>query len=110
MHRLAIAASLVLLGASAVSAEQPDKPPLKLRVRAPEIDPGQAARLRQEKLLRRMQESEYRFRSICIHCAGHDRWAGTAPFDPAAALSPSPARTAQDQPSAAEDNPASATN
>ncbi|WP_046863292.1 hypothetical protein [Microvirga massiliensis] len=95
MQRLAAAALLLLLVASGAWAEQPDNSPLRVRVRAPEIDPGQEARARQERLLRRMQESEYRFRSICLYCGGRDRWAGTAPFDPAAALAPSRPPSAQ---------------
>jgi hypothetical protein len=108
MHRLATAASLLLLAVSGASAEQPEKPALKLRVRAPDGDAGQEARIRQEQLLRRMQESEYRFCSICLYCGGHDRWAGTAPFEPAAALAPSPPRPLQDRPEAGKDGAASA--
>ena len=103
MLRVAAAASLLLLVASGAWAEQPDNSPLRLRVRAPEIDPGQATRARQDRLLQRMQDSEYRFRSICLYCGGHDRWAGTAPFDPAAALAPSrPPSTQSDTASAGD--------
>jgi hypothetical protein len=103
MQRLAAAALLLLLVAPGAWAEQSDDSPLRLRVRAPEIDPGQEARAHQERLLRRMQDSEYRFRSICLYCGGRDRWAGTAPFDPAAALAPSrPPSTQSDTASAGD--------
>ena len=56
------------------------------------LDEGAEARRRQERLLRRLEASEYQFRSICRVCGSPERFEVAAPFEPQQALSARPAR------------------
>jgi hypothetical protein len=55
------------------------------------LDEGGEARRRQERLLRRLEASEYQFRSICRVCGSPERFEVAAPFEPQQALSARPA-------------------
>jgi hypothetical protein len=55
------------------------------------LDEGADARRRQERLLRRLEASEYQFRSICRVCGSPERFEVAAPFEPQQALSARPA-------------------
>jgi hypothetical protein len=91
-----------LTAATAAAAQTPAEPsggaplpPLTVRPSGFE-DPDADARARQERLLSRMQQNEYRFRSICIQCGtGPGQPPPSAPFRPvdtlAAPARPSPA-------------------
>jgi hypothetical protein len=65
-------------------AQSTPLPPITVRPSGIE-DEGAASRERQERLMRRMQADEYRFRHICTHCLGGVA-AGGAPFHPLQAL------------------------
>lgn len=86
---LAVAAALVvsLAVAPAAAAE-----PLTFTVRPSGIeDPGAAARIRQERLSRRLEESEWALRAICRRCSREiDRNVSSAPFAPLATLNGAP--------------------
>jgi hypothetical protein len=88
MHRILMSAVLLLALPSAVSAEETDQPPLRLRVSPSGIDDAASeSQARQARLLRRMQQSDFLFRSICVRCGGRaDFPYMTAPFEPEAAL------------------------
>ena len=62
-------------------------PPITVRPSGIE-DEGAAARERQERLMRRREESLYRFRHICTHCLNAQDGAATGPFHPWQALEP----------------------
>jgi hypothetical protein len=55
------------------------------------IDEGAEARRRQEQLLRRLEQSEYQFRSICRICGSPERFDVATPFEPYRTLA-APAR------------------
>src|SRR4051794_3816181 len=87
-----------LLAPSAAPAQSPADslgglPPLTVRPSGIE-DPEAEARARQERLLSRMQQNEYRFRAICTLCGtGASAPAPNAPFRPLETLAP-PAKPA----------------
>jgi hypothetical protein len=77
----ALALTLTCLGQA--RAQEP-LPPITVRPSGVE-DEGAAARERLERLVRRREESAYRFRHICTHCL--DGAVVGAPFYPFQALS-----------------------
>jgi len=92
MRHLVLATVLAALSGPAFAQDAPNGQGMRLTVRPSGYDAEQnEARLRQEKLLRRLEKSEHMIRSICINCG--DAWKHQiyAPFDPYAAL-PSSAR------------------
>src|SRR4051812_10930300 len=87
-----------LLAPSAAPAQSPADslgglPPLTVRPSGIE-DPEAEARARQERLLSRMQQSDYRFRSICTLCGtGPSQPPPSTPFRPVETLA-APAKPA----------------
>jgi rRNA maturation protein Nop10 len=86
---LAAAAAAAL--APAVGALAQEGPPVITVRPSGVLDEGAEARRRQEQLLRRLEQSEYQFRSICRVCGSPERFEVAAPFEPYRALAaPSP--------------------
>lgn len=86
---LALAAQLVPL-----RAQDAGLPPITVRPSGIE-DPSAESRERQERLSRRLERSDYAFRSICTHCAARrDQAGGDAPFYPYQVLGRGPVRDA----------------
>jgi hypothetical protein len=88
MKRTALAAAVIasLMGA-AFAQDAPGSDPMRLVVRPSgyEMEPNEAKE-RQERLLRRLEQSNHMMRSICISCG--DAWKHQiyAPFNPLARL------------------------
>ena len=90
-NRLAALLPLVAL-ASALPALAQEGPPVITVRPSGVIDEGAEARQRQERLLRRLEQSEYEFRSICRVCGSPERFEVANPFEPYRTLSAPPAR------------------
>jgi hypothetical protein len=72
-----------LVGAPAGTSANEDTAVPAITVRpSGTLDEGEEARRRQEALLRRMEQSEYDFRSICRLCGSPERFDGPQPFEP----------------------------
>lgn len=102
--RIALAAVLATLAGPALAESAPQSGPMVLRVRPSGYDSERnEAQMRQERLLRRLEQSNHMVRSICVNCG--DQWKHQiyAPFYPLAALNgtakPAPEASAADQPS-----------
>lgn len=91
------AAILACLSGPALAQGASDGQGMKLTVRPSGYEAEQnEAQQRQEKLLKRMeQSSNHMIRSICIHCGDSWKHQIYAPFDPYASLKP-PARPSDD--------------
>jgi hypothetical protein len=86
----------------APAQETPDPKAMLLTVRPSGYEASQnEAQARQERLLRRMEQSDHMVRSICTHCG--DQWKHQiyAPFNPLASLGAS-SRTTEENASGAE--------
>ncbi|HEX8664064.1 MAG TPA: hypothetical protein VF744_08555 [Beijerinckiaceae bacterium] len=83
--KIGLSALVLALGLLGPAGAQEPLPPITVRPSGVE-DEGAVARERQERLLRRREESAYRFRHICTHCL--DGAVAGAPFYPFQALSP----------------------
>jgi len=82
--RLLFAATLALAGPAPLAAQE-KREPLSFTVRPsrPEAEAADA-RARQERLIRRRDESEFALRSICRNCSrGLDQGLSIVPFDDA---------------------------
>lgn len=91
-----LAASTALLASAGPGLAQasPEGKAMKLTVRPSGVDQeASEARARQEKLLKRMEQSDLMIRSICINCGDGWKHQIYAPFNPLASLNPS-SRTA----------------
>ena len=79
------ALSTLAILADTPALAQADSKPLTLTIRPPAA-PADDPRARQEKLLKRLENSDYWVRSICIQCG--DAWKHQlyAPFNPLDAL------------------------
>lgn len=67
---------------------QEAKPPLLVVKPSGVDDTTDEAKAREDRLYRRMQQNDYLFRNICVHCGGGINRAGAnAPFNPIKALS-----------------------
>ncbi|KAA2237046.1 hypothetical protein [Salinarimonas soli] len=78
--------ALLLTLASTAALAQEQGAPLVFDVTPSGIDDGgAAARDRLERLVRRREQADYRFRTICINCGGQDRW-GAGTYSPFQAL------------------------
>lgn len=99
MRLILLAAMLASLSAPALAQEAGKSGALQLRVRPSgyEPEPGEAQR-RQERLLKRMEQSDHMVRSICVNCGDSWKHQIYAPFNPYASLSPSA------KPSESQDN------
>lgn len=86
MKRTALGAAIfAFLAAPAFSQEAPN--PMVLVVRPSGVDPmGSEARERQEKLLRRLEQSDHMIRSICRNCGDEWKHQIYEPFHPLATL------------------------
>jgi hypothetical protein len=61
--------------------------PLSFTVRPSRVEAADDARARQERLSRRLEDSEFALRSICRNCSPYlDRSASPVPFQPVEAL------------------------
>jgi hypothetical protein len=91
MHRFILAAVLAGLSASPVLAQEAaGSKALQLRVRPSGVEPAPSeAQQRQERLLKRMEQSDHMVRSICVNCGDHWKHQIYAPFNPYASLAPS---------------------
>jgi hypothetical protein len=87
MTRLAWTASFLLLASPCFAQEASESKALQLTVRPSgyEAEANEATE-RQQKLLRRLEQSNHMMRSICINCG--DAWKHQiyAPFNPLASL------------------------
>ncbi len=91
MRRFIFAALLAGLSASpALAQEAGGSKALQLRVRPSgyEAEPNDALE-RQQKLLKRMEQSNHMVRSICVNCGDSWKHQIYAPFNPYASLAPS---------------------
>ena len=88
---LLIAAAAAAALASPRGALGQEQPPVITVRPSGVLDEGADARRRQERLLRRLEASEYQFRSICRVCGSPERFEVAAPFEPQQALSARPA-------------------
>jgi hypothetical protein len=86
--RLLLLAAMVALAGPIRLAAQENREPLSFTVRPYRADTEAAdARARQERLIRRRDESEFALRSICRNCSrGLDQGLSSVPFDPLATL------------------------
>ncbi len=87
MSRLALTASLVLLAGPCLAQGPQEEKPLQLTVRPSgyEAEANEALE-RQQKLLRRLEQSNHMVRSICINCGDGWKHQTYAPFNPLASL------------------------
>ncbi len=93
MKRLLPTVGALLLAGPCLAQGEPGDTPLQLTVRPSGYDAqASEAMARQEKLLRRLEQSNHMIRSICINCG--DAWKHQiyAPFNPLAAIGRSPER------------------
>ncbi|NIX76656.1 hypothetical protein [Microvirga terricola] len=89
MHLFLTTALLACAFAGAASAEEtpPSSKAMVLTVRPSGYDKQNDAQARQEKLLKRMEQSDYMVRSICSQCGDNWKHQTYAPFNPLASLS-----------------------
>jgi len=93
MTRLFVTAGALLLAGPGFAQGAPDGMPLQLTVRPSGYDAvANEAQARQEKLLRRLEQSNHTFRSICINCGDGWKHQIYAPFNPLASLGRPPER------------------
>ena len=75
--------------AAAQTAAQPTKPPFLVVKPSGFDERTEEAKAREDRLLRRMEQNDYLFRNICVHCGGGvNRVGSNAPFNPIQALGP----------------------
>jgi len=85
--RFALATALTVTGQfPAFAQSNSESKPLTLTIRPSRQDTAEDPRARQEKLLKKLEQSDYWVRSICIQCG--DAWKHQiyAPFNPLDAL------------------------
>ncbi|EIM27828.1 hypothetical protein [Microvirga lotononidis] len=87
MTRFALTASLLLLAGPGFAQDAPDGQALQLTVRPSGFDAeANEATERQQRLLKRLEQSNHMMRSICINCGDSWKHQIYAPFNPLAAL------------------------
>jgi hypothetical protein len=96
-RRISLLAAAAAALAAAVGALAQEGPPVITVRPSGVLDEGTEARRRQEQLLRRLEQSEYQFRSICRVCGSPERFEVATPFEPYRTLAAPPAKP---QPSA----------
>lgn len=87
MPRFALTVSFLLLAGPGLAQGAPEDRPLQLTVRPSGVEAEvNEATERQQKLLRRLEQSNHMIRSICVNCG--DAWKHQiyAPFNPLASL------------------------
>ncbi|MCG7392282.1 hypothetical protein MHY87_05130 [Microvirga sp. ACRRW] len=90
MRHFFIAAILAGLSSQALAQEAaPAAQGLQLTVRPSGYDAQSEAQKRQEKLLKRLEQSDHMIRSICINCGDSWKHQIYEPFNPYASLKPS---------------------
>jgi hypothetical protein len=86
LYAAALACPAFLVGPAAAQ-EEPASRPLTLTVRPSGRDPSpDEALARQERLLKRMSQNDFMFRSICVQCGDAWKHNSYAPFDPTRSL------------------------
>ena len=87
MSRFALTASFLLLAGPCLAQGSPEEKPLRLTVRPSgyETETNEALE-RQQKLLRRLEQSNHMMRSICVNCGDGWKHQIYAPFNPLASL------------------------
>lgn len=87
-------AGLALLASMGAAHAQEEGKAMQLTVRPSGFDRNEAKE-RQERLLKRMEQSNHMIRSICMNCG--DQWKHQiyAPFNPLASLKPSSRTSSQ---------------
>jgi len=95
---LAAAAAAAMAGvAAAQTPAETTKPPFIVVKPSGFDERTEDAKAREDRLLRRMEQNDYLFRNICIHCGGGvNRIGSNAPFNPIQALSPQQRRGLED--------------
>lgn len=90
MYRFFLVAFLAGLSGPVLAQEAAGGKALQLRVRPSgyEAQPNEALE-RQQKLLKRMEQSDHMVRSICVNCGDSWKHQIYAPFNPYASLAPS---------------------
>lgn len=87
MTRLALTASFLLLAGPGFAQGTPEGKALQLTVRPSGYDAeANAATERQQKLLKRLEQSNHMIRSICVNCGDGWKHQIYAPFNPLASL------------------------
>jgi hypothetical protein len=95
MTRLALTVGALLIAGPALAQGEPAGEALQLKVRPSGYDAvANEAQARQEKLLKRLEQSNHTFRSICINCGDGWKHQIYTPFNPLAALGRQPEREA----------------
>ncbi|MGO4525255.1 hypothetical protein AB4097_10380 [Microvirga sp. 2MCAF35] len=97
MIRFALTASLLLLAGPVLAQDAPEGRALQLTVRPSgyEAEANEATE-RQQKLLRRLEQSNHMMRSICINCGDSWKHQIYAPFNPLASLGGRPERPSEE--------------
>src|SRR6478735_10324252 len=87
MTRLVLTVGALLLAGPVLAQGEPSGEALQLKVRPSGYDAvASEAQARQEKLLKRLEQSNHMVRSICINCGDSWKHQIYAPFNPLAAL------------------------
>ncbi|MBB4040095.1 hypothetical protein GGR34_001746 [Microvirga flocculans] len=88
MTRFAWTIGFLLLAGPGLAQNAPDGKALQLTVRPSGYESeARAAAERQQKLLKRLEQSDYMVRSICVSCGDQWKHQVYAPFNPFASLS-----------------------
>jgi hypothetical protein len=87
MSRFALTASFLLLAGPGLAQGSSEERPLQLTVRPSgyEAETNEALE-RQQKLLKRLEQSNHMMRSICVNCGDGWKHQIYAPFNPLASL------------------------
>ena len=87
MNRLVLTVGALLLAGPGLAQSEPEGKALQLKVRPSGYDAvANEAQARQEKLLKRLEQSNHMMRSICINCGDSWKHQIYAPFNPLASL------------------------
>jgi len=87
MTRFALAASFMILAGPGLAQGAPESRPLQLTVRPSGYEAeANEAQERQQKLLKRLEQSDHMIRSICVNCGDGWKHQIYAPFNPLASL------------------------
>jgi hypothetical protein len=87
MTRFALTASFMILAGPGWAQGAPDGRPLQLTVRPSGYEAeANEAQERQQKLLKRLEQSDHMIRSICVNCGDGWKHQIYAPFNPLTSL------------------------
>ena len=91
MTRLVLTLGALFLAGPVLAQSEPEGKALQLKVRPSGYDAvANEAQARQEKLLKRLEQSNHMMRSICINCGDSWKHQIYTPFNPLASLGRSP--------------------